>query len=85
MMIKRWAVVASVVVLLGMSFGSPAAAEEAASTHPYSGGFFDRSTLTGDWGGTRNDLAAKAITFDANLTQIEQGVVCALYSLNLTT
>ncbi len=68
-------IVASVLVLLGMSFRSPATAAEAVSTRPYSGGFFDRSTLTGDWGGARNDLAAKGITFDASLTQIEQGVV----------
>lgn len=68
-------IVASVLVLLGMSFRSPATAAEAVSTRPYSSGFFDRSTLTGDWGGARNDLAAKGITFDASLTQIEQGVV----------
>ena len=34
-----------------------------------------RSTLTGDWGGARNDLAAKGITFDSSLTQVTQGVV----------
>ncbi len=75
MMIRRSALVASVVVLLGMPFQSPAAAAEAASSRPYSGAFLERSTLTGDWGGARNDLAEKGITFDASLTQIEQGVV----------
>jgi porin len=75
MTIRRCGVVASLVALLGASFGSATLAEEAASAHPYSRGIFDRSTLTGDWGGTRNDLVAKGITFDANLTQIEQGVV----------
>ena len=75
MMMRRSAIVVSGLVLLGMSFGSSARAAEAVSTRPYSGAFFDRSTLTGDWGGARNDLAAKGITFDANLTQIEQGVV----------
>ena len=75
MMMRRSAIVVSGLVLLGLSFGSSARAAEAVSTRPYSGAFFDRSTLTGDWGGARNDLAAKGITFDANLTQIEQGVV----------
>src|SRR5262249_25272466 len=40
-----------------------------------SGSFFERSTLTGDWGGARNDLAAKGITFDATVTQVTQGVM----------
>jgi porin len=34
-----------------------------------------RSTLTGDWGGVRNDLEARGVTFDMNLTEIEQGVL----------
>ena len=34
-----------------------------------------RSTLTGDWGGFRNEWAQKGITFDFNITQIGQGVV----------
>jgi len=41
----------------------------------YSGDLLTRSTLTGDWGGERNDLAKKGVTFDLNLTQVEQGVV----------
>lgn len=41
----------------------------------YSGDFLKRSTLTGDWGGTRNDLAKKGVTFSANLVLTEQGVV----------
>ena len=40
----------------------------------YSGDFRSRSTLTGDWGGVRNDLAKKGVTFDLTLTQIVQGV-----------
>jgi porin len=40
----------------------------------YSGDLLTRSTLTGDWGGVRNDLAKKGVTFDLNLTQVEQGV-----------
>jgi carbohydrate-selective porin OprB len=45
------------------------------NSSPYSGDLLSRSTLTGDWGGLRNDLANKGITFDASVTQIEQGVV----------
>jgi len=60
--------------MLGMFLRTQAGATEPASADPYSGGFFTRSTLTGDWGGARNDLAAKGITFDASLTQVEQGV-----------
>jgi porin len=67
--------VASGLILLGMSFRSPAWAAETGFSRPYSGAFLDRSTLSGDWGGARNDLAAKGVTFDASLTQIEQGVV----------
>ncbi len=55
-----------------LSAVAPAGAQQEAT---YSGDLFSRSTLTGDWGGARNDLAAKGLTFDANLTQIEQGVV----------
>ena len=44
-------------------------------TPDYSGDFLKRSTLTGDWGGLRNKLAKKGITFDLNLTQVGQGVV----------
>ena len=48
---------------------SSAFAEEKDAAKSYSGDFWARSTLTGDWGGTRNDWAAKGITFDINLTQ----------------
>lgn len=41
----------------------------------YSGDLMNRSTLSGDWGGVRNDLAKKGVTFDINVTQTEQGVV----------
>ena len=41
----------------------------------YSGDIWNRTTLTGDWGGARNELAAKGVTADLDVTQIEQGVV----------
>jgi porin len=41
----------------------------------YSGDIWTRSTLSGDWWGVRNDLAAKGVTLDMNLTQTAQGIV----------
>ena len=41
----------------------------------YSGDFLDRSTLTGDWRGSRTNLYENGITFDAALTQVYQRVV----------
>jgi len=59
------------------SAGEPASSTETKSLSqgPYSGDFWTRSTLTGDWGGFRNELAAEGITFDMSLTQVGQGVV----------
>jgi porin len=74
MMTKRTAMIAAVLLLLGTSLRTAARAEEPAADGPYSGGFFSRSTLTGDWGGARNDLAKKGVTLDLSLTQIGQGV-----------
>ncbi|HSA61514.1 MAG TPA: carbohydrate porin, partial [Nitrospiraceae bacterium] len=61
--------------VVGMMTPYLAMADEASSEKPYSGDFWHRSTLTGDWGGVRNDLAAKGVTADLSLTQIYQGIV----------
>ncbi len=61
--------------VLGITDAYLAMAEEASSDKPYSGDIWHRSTLTGDWLGVRNDLAAKGITFDMSLTQVYQGIV----------
>jgi len=58
-----------------MSLCTQGLAEEASAAKPYSGDIWHRSTLTGDWFGVRNDLAAKGITFDMSLTQVYQGIV----------
>jgi porin len=50
-------------------------AADAPSPTPYSGDIWTRSTLSGDWGGLRNELAAKGVTLDMNITQVGQGVV----------
>ncbi len=41
---------------------------------PFSGPLFERSKLTGDWFGTRSELAAHGIAFDISTTQFYQGV-----------
>jgi porin len=50
-------------------------AGEASPPTPYSGDVWTRSTLTGDWGGLRNQLAEKGVTLDLSVTQVGQGVV----------
>jgi len=71
---KHSAIIASTLFLFGLSLvGTHARADDTSPT--YSGDLLNRSTLTGDWGGARNDLAAKGFTIDFGLTQIEQGVV----------
>lgn len=62
-------------ILMGMFFSIQAGAEEVFPAQPYSGDFWTRSTLTGDWGGTRNEWAAKGITFDMSLTQTGMSVI----------
>jgi porin len=44
-------------------------------TPDYTGEFLTRSTLSGDWGGTRQQLANKGFTVDGYLTQVGMGVV----------
>ena len=72
-MMKMFGVILLAIVLLGMGVAPTMA--QTSSTAPYSGDIWHRSTLTGDWFGVRNDLAAKGITFDMSLTQVGQGVV----------
>lgn len=58
---------------VGMSLlSTQAVAQDASPT--YSGDLLNRSTLTGDWGGARNEMAAKGVTTDLSLTQIGQDV-----------
>jgi porin len=69
MNIRQLVIITMLLTLFGLSFATQSGAEETVSTKSYSGDFWSRSTMTGDWGGTRNDWAAKGITFDINLTQ----------------
>ena len=72
---KRSTALAMVILLAGLLFGGSAMAEEAAPAKTYSGDIWSRSTLTGDWGGLRNDWAKKGVTLDMNLTQTGMSVV----------
>ncbi|HOA72595.1 MAG TPA: carbohydrate porin [Phycisphaerae bacterium] len=47
--------------------------ESAPPARRYGGDLWTRSTLTGDWGGLRDDLADIGITLDVGVTQIMQG------------
>src|SRR6266436_1039155 len=73
---KRFTNIVTAIFLLAIFLSKVVGAGEAPPpAEPYSGDFWSRSTLTGDWGGLRNELAQKGITFDVNITQIGQGVV----------
>src|SRR5277367_6829055 len=45
------------------------------ATPDYSGDFWTRPALTGDWGGARTALENKGVTFNFDVTQVYQGVV----------
>jgi porin len=75
MMMRRSAVVVGALALLVFSPCTSAPAKGTSSGDSLLGDFFTRSTLSGDWLGARSSLAEKGVTFDANVTQIGQGVV----------
>ena len=53
----------------------PGFSEAQFPTPNYSGDFWSRRALTGDWGGFRNTLAEKGVTLDASFLSIPQGVL----------
>ena len=71
----RFGKIAAALFLFGISLGENSSAADAAPANPYSGDLWTRSTLSGDWGGIRNQLAEKGILFDLRLTQAAQGIV----------
>ncbi len=73
--VKTSRVIATIIFLLGISVSAAIRAADTPSLNPYSGDIWTRSTLTGDWGGIRSDLAAKGISLDVRLTQAVQGIV----------
>ena len=72
---KRIGLTLSVVLMVILCMALPSQAEEAAPAKTYSGDIWSRSTLTGDWGGLRNDWAKKGVTFDMSLTQTGMSVI----------
>jgi porin len=72
-MIKLRVLAAAMLSAVALGAVSVRAAE--LPTPNYSGEFLTRSTMTGDWGGVRNEWAKKGVTFDFSLTQVYQGVV----------
>ena len=72
---KRSTITLTVIFLLGNCLSGGVGAQDSMPTDPYSGDLLTRSTLTGDWGGIRNQLADKGVTFDLSITQVGQGIV----------
>jgi porin len=72
---KKSKIIVTAIFLLGISLSARVTAQDTSPKDPYSGDLLSRSTLTGDWGGFRNEWAAKGVTIDMNITQIGQGVV----------
>ena len=71
--------ISKIIVVLALVHGALVSAAlhaaDAPAATPYSGDIWTRSTLSGDWWGLRNDLAAKGVTLDMSLTQSAQGIV----------
>src|SRR5262245_11876858 len=72
---KRLPIIVATILVLAIFLSTRASAQDTSSKDPYSGDLLTRSTLTGDWGGLRNEWAAKGVTIDLNVTQVGQGVV----------
>jgi porin len=75
MRMKQLVIITMLLALFGLSFAAQVGASEVSAAKSYSGDFWSRPTLTGDWGGTRNEWAAKGVTFDIALTQVGQSVI----------
>jgi porin len=72
---KRLTTFAIILILFGAYQSARGEAAEEPTAAPYSGDIWTRSTLSGDWGGLRNELAAKGVTLDMSLTTAAQGIV----------
>jgi porin len=72
-------IVARLVLSLVLGASDTALAQEEAQgllpVPDYGGDLWNRSRLSGDWGGTRTDLANKGVQVDVDWTQYVQGVV----------
>jgi len=64
-----------IVLTVTIIVGAPLQSLAQEAMPDYSGSLWTRSTLTGDWGGVRNELAETGIIFKASVTQIYQGTL----------
>jgi porin len=74
-MMKNSVIFLAILIFLGISPSARIRAADAPPANSYSGDLWTRSTLSGDWWGVRNDLAAKGVTIDMSLTQVGHGIV----------
>jgi porin len=63
----------AIALLCSLVFSPDAGTQELPRS--YSGNIWNRSTLSGDWWGLRNQLGDKGVTLDMTLTQAAQGIV----------
>jgi porin len=57
-----------------LALSNVALSDEVASDPTFSGDLLSRPKLTGDWGGVRNDMAAKGVTLEFDATHVTQHV-----------
>jgi porin len=68
-----WWIIVAAVALAG-ALAASAAAQPIEEPKTYVGDFWSRPRLTGDWGGFRDELAARGVRFDVDLLLTPQGV-----------
>lgn len=66
-----------------LAFNQAVQSSETASEKTFSGDIFNRSTLTGDWGGIRNDLADHGVMLNFSATHVTQHVASGGYDGSL--
>ncbi len=67
-----WIIIAA--VALAGTLAAPVTAQPIEEPKTYTGDFWSRPRLTGDWGGFRDELATRGIRFDVDLLLTPQGV-----------
>lgn len=72
---KRSAFIVTIIFTILMLSCMQTGAAETTDASNYSGDFWNRSTLTGDWCGLRDDLFREGVKIDFTVTQLTQGVV----------
>jgi hypothetical protein len=70
---KRSATILTAILFLGILLNTQVGAQDAPPANPYSGDIWKRSTLSADWGGLRNELAAKGVTLAGDMNEFAHG------------